>query len=82
MPNLPSVSYMVGQFQEAISVRKALKGDKFFIQLEYLIFGTGLDAIRVTILVRTIHDREQHFCFLPGFTSVDREGRSTSHFHL
>ena len=28
------------------------------------------------------HDREQHFCFLPGFTSVDREGRSTSHFHL
>ena len=20
------------------------------------------------------HDREQHFCFLPGFTSVDREG--------
>ena len=25
------------------------------------------------------HDREQHFCF---FTSVDREGRSTSHFHL
>ena len=28
------------------------------------------------------HDREQHFCFLPGFTSVDQEGRSTSHFHL
>ena len=28
------------------------------------------------------HDREQHFCFIPGFTSVDREGRSTSHFHL
>ena len=28
------------------------------------------------------HDREQHFCFLPGFTSVDREGWSTSHFHL
>ena len=28
------------------------------------------------------HDREQHFCILPGFTSVDREGRSTSHFHL
>ena len=28
------------------------------------------------------HDREQHFCFLPGFTSVDREGRSTSYFHL
>ena len=25
---------------------------------------------------------EQHFCFLPGFTSVDREGLSTSHFHL
>ena len=25
------------------------------------------------------HDREQHFCFIPGFTSVDREGRSTSH---
>ena len=24
------------------------------------------------------HDREQHFCFLPGFTPVDREGRSTS----
>ena len=21
------------------------------------------------------HDREQHFCFLPGFTSIDREGR-------
>ena len=28
------------------------------------------------------HDREQHFCFIPGFTSVDWEGRSTSHFHL
>ena len=28
------------------------------------------------------HDREQNFCFLPGLTSVDREGRSTSHFHL
>ena len=28
------------------------------------------------------HDREQHFCFIPGFTSVDREGRSTSHFHF
>ena len=28
------------------------------------------------------HDRGQRFCFLPGFTSVDREGRSTSHFHL
>ena len=28
------------------------------------------------------HDREQHFWFLPGFSSVDREGRSTSHFHL
>ena len=28
------------------------------------------------------HDREQHFCFLPESTSVDREGRSTSHFHL
>ena len=28
------------------------------------------------------HDREQHFCFLPGFTSVDREGLSTSRFHL
>ena len=27
-------------------------------------------------------DREQHFCFLAWFTSVDREGRSTSHFHL
>ena len=24
--------------------------------------------------------RKQHFCFLPGFTSVDREGRSTLHF--
>ena len=28
------------------------------------------------------HDREQHFCFLPEFTSVDREGRPTSHFHI
>ena len=28
------------------------------------------------------HDREQHFCFLPGFTSVDRKGRTTSHLHL
>ena len=28
------------------------------------------------------HDREQHFCFIPGFISVDRKGRSTSHFHL
>ena len=28
------------------------------------------------------HGREHHFCFLPGFTSVDREGRSTSHFYL
>ena len=28
------------------------------------------------------HDIEQHFCFLTKFTSVDREGRSTSHFHL
>ena len=25
------------------------------------------------------HDREQHFWFLPGFTSVDREVRSTSY---
>ena len=25
---------------------------------------------------------KQHFCFIPRFTSVDREGRSTSHFHL
>ena len=24
----------------------------------------------------------QHFCFLPRFTFVDREGRSTSYFHL
>ena len=24
------------------------------------------------------HDREQHFCFFPGFKSVDREGWSTS----
>ena len=29
-----------------------------------------------------IHDREQHFCFLPGFTSVDWEGWSTSYFNL
>ena len=28
------------------------------------------------------HSREQHFCFLPGFTSVDREGPSASHFPL
>ena len=30
------------------------------------------------------HDKEQHFCFLHGFTSVDQGGggRSTSHFHL
>ena len=28
------------------------------------------------------HCRQQHLCFLPGFTSVDRERRSTSHFHL
>ena len=28
------------------------------------------------------HDREQHFCFSPWLTSVDREGRPTSHFHL
>ena len=28
------------------------------------------------------HDREQHLIFLPGFTSVDREGRSNSHFYL
>ena len=28
------------------------------------------------------HNREQHIYFLPEFTSVDREGRSTSHFHL
>ena len=26
------------------------------------------------------HDRDQHLCFLLGFTSVDREGRSASHF--
>ena len=28
------------------------------------------------------HDREQHFCFLPRFTTVDREGRLSSHFHF
>ena len=28
------------------------------------------------------HNREQHFCFLPAFTPVDRERRSTSHVHL
>ena len=40
----------------------------------------GPDVFRWTRDQR--HDREQHFCFLPGFTSVDQEGRSTSHFHL
>ena len=40
----------------------------------------GTDVSRWTRDQR--HDREQHFCFLPGFTSVDREGRSTSHFHF
>ena len=28
------------------------------------------------------HHREEHFCYLLGFTSVNREGWSTSHFHL
>ena len=28
------------------------------------------------------HDREHHFCLLPGFTSVHREGRSTLYFHF
>ena len=28
------------------------------------------------------HDREQHFWFLPWFSSVDQERRLTSHFHL
>ena len=41
---------------------------------------SGPDVSRWTRNQR--HDREQHFCFLPGFTSVDREGRSTPHFHL
>ena len=27
-------------------------------------------------------DREQHICFLPGFTPVDRKGRSDAHFPL
>ena len=27
-------------------------------------------------------DRAQHFCFLSGFTRINWEGRSTSHFHL
>ena len=40
----------------------------------------GPDVSRLTR--EQIHDREQHFCFIPGFTSVDREERSTSHFHL
>ena len=28
------------------------------------------------------HDREQHLCFLLGFTPVDRKGRSAAHFPL
>ena len=28
------------------------------------------------------HDREQHLCFLLGFTPVDQKGRSAAHFPL
>ena len=35
MPNLPSVSYMTGQFQDAISGRKTEKGGKSFRKLKY-----------------------------------------------
>ena len=50
MPNLPSVSYMIGQFQDAISGRKTEKGGKSLRELKYW----SLDAMRVTILLRTI----------------------------
>ena len=35
IPNLPSVSYMIGQFQAAISGRKTEKGGKSFSKLKY-----------------------------------------------
>ena len=35
MPNLPSVSYMIGQFQDAISGRKTEKGGKSLRKLKY-----------------------------------------------
>ena len=35
MPNLPSVSYMIGQFQDAISGRKTERGGKSFRNLQY-----------------------------------------------
>ena len=38
IPNLPSVSYMKGQFQDAISGRKTEKGDKSFRKLKYWSF--------------------------------------------
>ena len=55
---------------------------EFLVNTNFEVFEglPGPDISRLTRDQR--HDREQHFCFLPGFTSVDREGRSTSHFHL
>ena len=33
----------------------------------------------VELEIKDTTESKQHFCFLPGFTSVDREGPSTSH---
>ena len=36
MPNLPSVSYIIGQFEDAIYGRKTQKGGKSFRKLKYM----------------------------------------------
>ena len=36
----------------------------------------------ISLNLRSKHDREQHLCFLLGFTPVDRKGRSAEHFPL
>ena len=48
----------------------------------FLVCTTSPPVFQDPIYTDCLHGREQHLCFILGFTPVDRKGRSAAHFPL
>ena len=69
----------IGEVSERSMALRGLLVSAFRVYLNMAILWTP--GLGKTYFI-CCHHREHHFCFLPRFTYVDREGWSTSHFHL